>query len=91
MGSDVVDVFTIMPSRGQANSEPTSSQHAEIEGDQPTSTTTTPMIERPNTEDHEPAPQEMIYKIVKRNQKGRIASAFDKDGDNWEAAKAVMG
>ena len=101
--SDVVDVFTIFPSKNveknqeksQKNSEPTSSSsssssHTTVPKKQPITPKTSAIIEQTNTDSHEPAPQEMAYRSVKRIPKGHIATDLNRDEEQLRDAKAVM-
>lgn len=87
MSDDVVDVSTLAPQSGQANSSLMSPQITSTGGATPTAE----VSEEHTTEEHEPAPQEMTYRSVRAAPSaGRIWNDLSKDPKNWEAAKAVM-
>ena len=85
--SDVVDVSTLAPQSGQANSSLISPQITSIGGATPTAK----VSEEHTIKEHEPAPQEMTYRSVRAAPSaGRIWNDLSKDPKSWEAAKAVM-
>ena len=85
--SDVVDVFTLAPQSGQANSSLISPQITSIDGATPTAD----VSEEHPTKEHEPALQEMTYRSVRAAPSaGHIWNDLSKDPKSWEAAKAVM-
>lgn len=85
--SDVVDVFTLTPQSGQADSTFTSPPTTSTDGVTPMAG----MNEEQSTRMHEPAPQGMMYRSVRAAPSaGHIWNNLNKDPKNWEVAKAVM-
>ncbi|KAL9132548.1 MAG: hypothetical protein Q9175_006274 [Cornicularia normoerica] len=87
MSDDVVDVFTLTPQSGQADSTFTSPPTTSTDG----VTLMAGMNEEQSTKMHEPAPQGMMYRSVRAAPSaGHIWNNLNKDPKNWEVAKAVM-
>ena len=85
--SDVVDVFTLAPQSGQANSSLISPQVTSIDGATPVGE----VSEEHTTKEHELAPRGMMYRSVRAAPSaGQIWNDLSKDPKSWEAAKAVM-
>lgn len=83
--SDVVDVFTLTPQSGQANSNLTSSPTASADMGKPR------MNEEHTAKKHEPAPQGTMYRSVRAAPSaGHIWRDLNEDPKSWEVAKAVM-
>lgn len=85
--SDVVDVFTLMPQSGQANSNLNSPPTTSSERGTPLASTN----EEYATKKQEPTPQGKLYRSVRAAPSaGHIWRDLNGDPKSWEVAKAVM-